>query len=138
MQKETRDFMIIPDPDSELCSLSTSGLSSLVSQSPSLGNESQETSGTLDSTSASSKRKSRAPPSVLELNRSCTSLPYEKFPYNEAIAAALDDFEPYKPLVESKHYPTVKVWVLMKKGNEMVVRLEDCTKHIKLIHQVLV
>ena len=87
------------------------------------------------STQSTSKGSSKGSSSVIQLNHQCIPLPLEKFLYNEAIVG-LSEFEPYKPLLENKNYPTVKVWVLQKWGEEMVVKLLDCTEHIRLIHQV--
>ena len=126
-------------------SSSTSGLSSQGSQSQdtptSSGLSSQGSQGEFTirsslATPRSSRSNSRAPPVAIVLNDKCTPLPQEKFLYDEAIAKALDDFEPYKPLLESKNYPSVKMWVLQQRGDEMLVKLEDLTVHIKLIYQV--
>ena len=129
-------------------SSSTSGLSSQGSQSQdtpassglsSQGRQGEFTIRSALATPRSSRSNSRAPPIAIVLNDQFTPLPQEKFLYDEAIAKALDDFEPYKPLLESKNYPSVKVWVLQQlqqRGDEMLVKLEHLTVHIKLIHQV--
>ena len=98
--------------------------------------EISEISHTSAGTTGTSKGSSKGSSSVIQLNHECIPLPLEKFLYDEAIAKGLSEFEPYKPLLENKNYPTVKVWVLQKRGEEMVVKLLDCTEHIRLIHQV--
>ena len=52
----------------------------------------------------------RGPAAIVLLNCQTAPLPYSLFRYNESIAKGLDEFEPYKPLLESKNYTTVKVW----------------------------
>ena len=104
-----------------------------------MGHGSSSTSGpsSKGSTTHDSRRSiTRRALAIIELNSQCSPLPMEKFCYDESIAQALRGFEPYQPLIESKYFPTVKVWVLQKQGDDLVVRLEDCTKHVRLIHQV--
>ena len=75
------------------------------------------------------RRKVKSSIRVLKNEKIPNSLKYE--PLSTSV-----DFEPYKPLLESKNYPSVKVWVLQQRGDEMLVKLEDLTVHIRLIHQV--
>ena len=89
-------------------------------------------------TPRSSKSSSRAPPQMIILNDKYTPVPIEKFNYDDTIATGLDEFEPYKPLVDSKYFTSVKVWVLLHRGEEMLVELKDCTRHLRLIHQVMI
>ena len=140
---EEEGFVIVKAADVEQESSFTSGLSSQTSQSQSTPGSSLATPRSSEGsqslvTPRSSKSSSRAPPQMIILNDKYTPVPIEKFNYDDTIATGLDEFEPYKPLVDSKYFTSVKVWVLLHRGEEMLVELKDCTRHLRLIHQVMI